>query len=503
MFMLVVSLVSIFLPAIFIGMLFPMIGTLAVFRKQHAASNVGLIYAVNTVGCIIGSLTCGLILMPTIGSFAALQWIVRLSTLTGILACCYAEKISPKLKAALLILPAFLAMAYSSAPIRDILPKGTSLLAHGEDTTGMMKVVLIPRDQEIQLVLNGNCLAASSPISCRYMRLLGNLPLLLHKKPENVLVGCFGTGTTCGAVALDPSVKHVDLVELSNMVLSVSPLFRKTNYDVLLNPKVSVHVNDVRNFLLTTKQKYDVVTFEPPPPTEAGVVNLYTEEFYQLLSQRINPDGIICQWIPMHQESSKLWKMMISAARSVFPYVSVWLPDNKEAVLIASAQPITMDFARMQDRLKSAPILQSSLQDVGLGSPMALLSTYIGSGEDLDKFIDNSLPITDNFPRLEFFLSYAGIPATELEVEKMGHADLLRLVAENRKQKGFDEAEFWKQWQAVHLLRQIESAGSNQQADQCIDLARTLVPGSKWLEYVDSHRDRFYRRDDASWIHGP
>lgn len=506
-FMLLVSAPTILVPAIFIGISFPMIGTLSAARKKQAASSVGIVYALNTLGCVCGSLVCGFFVVPVFGSKFGFQLTVLLSVLTGIITLWQAERVSRLFRLCFSGLSLILAAGYLSIHFTASVPKGSTLLASGEDFTGLIRVLNWPEAEGITLEMNGASMADTAPANRRYMRLLGHLPLLLNSHPSEVLLGCYGTGTTAGAVSIHPELKTFDIVELSPMVIKMAPLFQNTNADVLANPKVKLHVNDVRNFLLTSNKSYDVITFEPPPPQMAGTVNLYTEEFYQLVKEHLKNDGIVCQWIPAHQVSKQLWIMQIASARSVFPYVSVWMSNSREAIFLASKQALKVDCVAMQARIEASPRLKESLEDVGLDNAMGLLSTFIGADESIDKLTQDSLPITDNYPRLEFFLPYGGRTLTELEIESIGSQSFKNLLAASRKSKGFDEAQFNRYWQANHLLRQADGVKSktnsktgNPEADAFIENAVGLMPENKWLRYLHKHHKIAYPLSDVSIV---
>jgi predicted membrane-bound spermidine synthase len=501
LYTILVCIPTMLVPAMFVGMLFPMLGTLAISGGENAATRVGKVYALNTIGCVCGSLVCGLVLVPTIGSLDGFRLIVMLSAFTGIFASFFGQKQSRRARLTFAAVPLALLIAYLSVhyDIRTV-PPGGKTLATGEDHTGIISVVSSPLEGGLLLNVNNTFLSSSLPPARRYMRMLGHLPMLLHKHPEYALVGCFGTGTTAGACALHPELKHLDIIDLSPTVLKLAGQFRDVNYDVLKKPTVTARVNDVRNWLLSADRNYDVISFEPPPPSDAGIVNLYTTDFYRLASSRLNPDGILCQWIPMHLVSEPLWKMQIASARAVFPYVSVWCSNSREAIFIASKQPIVLDVDAMQKRIEQTPIINESLRDVGFDNAHAVLSTHIASGQPLDDYLKDTPLITDNFPRLEFFMAYPGRYLSELDIESIGNAGVYRFVEMNRQAKGFDQTEFWKHWQAIHLLRLTDKTDSNRiQVDKLINRCIAMNPANRWYQHVDSHRTPFYPTGRWDW----
>ena len=138
-----------------------------------------------------------------------------------------------------------------------------------------------------QLLVNGWSYANNAMPGRRYMATLAHLPALLHRDPRSALLGCIGTGTTVGGLTLHPELRKIVAVDLSEAVFDFAPLFVPLNHGFHLEPRVEKVVADVRHYLLRSSQTFDVITFEPPPPHDAGVVNLYSREFYALAKRRL------------------------------------------------------------------------------------------------------------------------------------------------------------------------------------------------------------------------
>lgn len=482
----VVSFACLLPPATVIGALFPCLGTLAAGNREKPASSVGSIYAANTIGCVLGSICAGLVLLPVLGWFKAFQFLLIISTAIGFFAAILSGKWKRPLICGALILPligSFLFMKYVQG--KPYINPRCKLLFQGEDALGTILIVDDPKLKGKTLIVNGSCLATTLMNSSRYMRLLAHLPLLMHPSPKSALIGCFGTGSTSGAVALHPQLKKVDIVELSPLILHQNKLFAAENYNVLSKPNVHVYINDVRNFLLCSKSKYDVVTFEPPPPADAGIVNLYTSEFYKIVKSHLNKDGIMCQWAPMDCGSGALWKMLVITARTVFPHVSVWLPNSHEAIIMASDQPLVMDFARMQERINASPEIAKNLKEVGLDDAMAISATYILSGKELDAFLGDLPAITDNHPHLEFFLPYTGPALSDLELDEAGRAQAAQLFGEAKLKsaRGFDFPLFQRYFAAMHLMHMTQNSPA-EDAKKYLEQASKLVPNNAFLEWL-------------------
>jgi spermidine synthase len=436
-----------------VGLTFPMIGGMAAgFKKVGMA--VGAVYAANTIGCVVGALFVGLIFQPIVGSYKAFQITVLLSTIIGSMAVWKGGRDKNIATVLFCIVPPALAgmfVAFSDDPIRVAIKEGDSqILQYGEDTTGIVAVVKHPDFKELRT--NSASVSTTSLPAKRYMRLLGVLPTLLTAKPENVLVICFGTGTTAGAQAVCPQVKHMDIVELSPMVLKVAHQFANSNLDVVQKNIVSAKVADGRNYLLCSSKKYDVITLEPPPLTEAGVVGLYSKEFYEILKDHLNPGGVVCQWVPSFYESSVLWRMTVQSVRQTFPHSTIWVSNNNEAILLASEEALKIDPAKMQSAIDSSPTLKILLAEVGLDDAYRMLGTFILGGAQLDRYVGDVQPITDNHPQMEFYLPYREPFATFKDLEAAAGPGL-QCMKESLNWQNVDEEALKAASQRVHVIR--------------------------------------------------
>jgi spermidine synthase len=484
----IVTLVAILLPATIIGISFPMIGSLVASRSKSVGKAVGTIYGANTIGCVFGSLLSSMVFVPVFGTYKAFAVTIFLSIFTGLLcAAAAAKKNLPMMLAsgsvaAVLVVYFFQQSASYSLPVSNASQK---LLKYSEDYTGTICVVDYPETKSRLLAINGASYALTILPCKRYMRLLGHLPVLLHPNPKTALNICFGTGTTGGSVALHPEIERLDIVDLSPEVLKSAQFFTESNHGVLDKAKVKPRVDDGRNFLLCTQNKYDVLTFEPPPPVESGIVNLYSKEFYELAKSRLNDGGIICQWVPLHEQSDALWKQLVKSAREVFPYVSIWEPSTGEALIVASTKPLNVDPAVMRKRLDSAPEVKANLDEVGLGSAEALLASYLSSGKHLDDYVGSAPAVTDDHPTLEFFLPYAGPLPYAYKIENPNPDP--ELFGTNKPSPEF-LAKLKTNRDALSLTRHAyEQATPEGRAKSLADAAK-LVPENPWFQYLLTHK---------------
>ena len=230
-------------------------------------------------------------------------------------------------------------------------------------------------------------------------RLQGVLPLLFERDYPDVLFMCFGSGITCGTLALY-DFDTIDAVEISPEVLEAAPFFDKDNLGVLDKPKVHFHIDDGRNYLLRTDKRYDVITFEPMPLALAGVSTFYTHEYYTLCLNRLKPGGIVSQWIPLHSNSPEVVRDLAKTFISVFPEYCAFFV-NADLFLIGSDSPLRMDYEKAKARLNT-PALQQVLKEANLGDAIEVFSCFLLDKAGLDGFTQGADIMSDDRPWAEF-----------------------------------------------------------------------------------------------------
>ena len=279
-----------FVPTVLFGMSFPVLTHLVTKGSQDIGSSLGIVYGMNTLGGIVGSIVAGYLLLPNLGSQQTLVCLSMLNFLSGMLLFATSSLFTGFIrKGAAISLSCLLLLFLSKMPndlLKQIFMRDTSgktnpeQLIHLEE--GLTTTVAILNDDRSgfrskRLILNGINMSADSMAARKYMTLLSYIPLLLVENPKNVLVICFGTGQTAGAAGVYPGINLVDSVDISPGVFRAGKFFKTTNHNVVNNPKVKKIIQDGRQHLLTTSTSYDVITAEPPPPSKCGI----SESLYQ------------------------------------------------------------------------------------------------------------------------------------------------------------------------------------------------------------------------------
>jgi len=406
-------------PTILFGMSFPVLTHLVTRESEKIGSSLGIIYGINTFGGILGSLVAGYLLLPNFGSQQTLIFLAMLNFLTGVLLFATSSYFTVLVRkgAAITVFGLIILMLLGMPEdlLKGIFMRNSfgkadpeKLLYLDEGLTTTVAVFNTDDDnfgiKRKSLILNGVNMSANHIVSRKYMTLLSYIPLLLNENPKDVLVICFGTGLTSGVSGVYPGIDSVDAVDISPGVFSAGHLFSDTNYDAVTNPKINKVVQDGRNYLLTTSKTYDVITAEPPPPTNAGAVNLYTKEYYELTKKALKPGGIVSQWIPLHSQTEAHIYEHFQTFLDSFPYVIGWYPVKQELILIGSNDPINIDFREIEKRLKH-PLVNEVMKKISFESPFTLLGSIWFLKNELKTMASKHRMITDNNPSLEFFLN--------------------------------------------------------------------------------------------------
>jgi len=249
-------------------------------------------------------------------------------------------------------------------------------------------------------ITNGRVEASNSNEGIQVQYTLGHLPMLLNKNPKKVFVLGTGSGMTLGATSVYPSVEQITLAEIEPKVLGVAKTFGIYNHYVIDNPKLRIVFNDGRNFLMTTKEKFDVITADPIHPWFSGAGYLYTTEYFKLAAQHLNPGGIVCQWLPIYELTNENLKSVVRTFRKNLAYTMVWLTHD-DAVLVGSNSPIVIDEEELERRIMVPEVLQD-LQRVKMGSAEDFLSYFIMGNEGTKAYSRGGIVNTDDNLYLEF-----------------------------------------------------------------------------------------------------
>jgi spermidine synthase len=414
-------------PALLWGASFPLALASAATPGQDPGRLVGGVYAANTIGAIVGALGASLLLVAWIGTQQAQRLLIAVSALSGLLLLVTAGTSEERKRGRfgwtgdLAIVGAAVLAGWL---VRTVPPVPALLVAYGRYSAtwlnqsdifymgeGVNSSVAVSRTPGGVLNYHnaGKIQASSEPQDMRLQRMLGHLTTLVPNHPRSVLViGC-GAGVTAGAVSIDPAVEHVTIAEIEPLVPRVvSTYFSEQNYDVIRNPKVQVVIDDARHFLLTTDRKFDAITSDPLDPWVKGAATLYTEEFFEVAKQHLNPGGVVTLFVQLYESNTAAVKSEVATFMAAFPDGIVWgnTQNGKgyDMVLLGQAGPTRIDVDLMEQRLQRPEYgeVARSLREIGIDSAVNLLATYAGRGPDLTPWLADAAINHDSNLRLQY-----------------------------------------------------------------------------------------------------
>ncbi|MFH1470098.1 MAG: fused MFS/spermidine synthase [Pseudomonadota bacterium] len=384
------SLALVGLPAAALGAVYPLIFRLRAYPREGADTFAGLLAAANALGCIAGALGTGFGLIPALGAESTLRGLVALVLVAGLGLLGGAlrrptGRLGRPLAMALGVLAALGLAALVKEPPWDRLAltsgtnvyfrpvhvmAGSTLLFWHEDTRGGFTTVVenrLPNGATWKVLLTDGKFQGNDAGERAAQAAFALVPLLHTGARGRALVVGLGTGQTADLVAA-AGFDAVEVAELApGMVAAARGPFAEVNRGVLDRPGVALFVEDGRNHLLRSRERYDLVTIELSSVWFAGSSSLYSREFYRLVREHLAPGGVVAQWIQLHHIAPEEVLSVVATLREGFPHVAMWQVGG-QGMLLASAEPLRAAPARLVD-LRARPALADALALVAEGVP--------------------------------------------------------------------------------------------------------------------------------------
>ena len=361
--------------------------------SEETSRRTGAFYSLNVVGAILGSVLAGFVLLPALGTRHSLVVVSTLATLSAVGLAMTGRR---KEWAIALGAPIALAVAaFFSVDPFDVafarFHRGEKLLWRQEGAQTTVAVHDRPGNPHMRVMyLDGNHQANDSPGTAFVHHRIGALPVMLHPNPATALVVGLGGGATPGAVAR--LGVDTDVVELSQAVVAGSEFFKSINFYLLTRPNAHLRVDDGRNFMMMTRKKYDVITADIILPRHAGAGSLYSKEYYELVRSRLADNGLVMQW--NGGDTATEYKMLMRTFISVFPYTTLW---GDGSLMLGSLKPFTLSRSSYEARRVN---FEQFPWDIA-----TLKRIFIAGPEEIREFVGDGPLLTDDQPRIEYFLS--------------------------------------------------------------------------------------------------
>jgi len=362
------------IPALGMGMTFPLLTDLVAPRNVARGADVGRAYALNTLGSIAGAVLTGFVLVVMLGTDLTLRIGVAINaaaalTLAVLAARGVAEGSAQHRRLRLRVLGAgslasvglaialaaprwstrlidlgpsiYARQPMNAAAVEDFLAhRGVRQLAFKEGWNATVSVWESGPGRTLKI--NGKA-DASDHGDMDTEILLGLAPAAARPGAARALVIGYGSGVTTRVLAGVPGMERVRVVEIEPAVLAMSRFFLHVNDTVLARSNVSVAVDDARSALQIDTARYDVMVSEPSNPWLAGVATLYTPEFFRIVRGRLADDGVFCQWVQLYQLPVSVVAGIVRNFTAVFPHVEIWFSSPGDVMLLGSARPLAYD----------------------------------------------------------------------------------------------------------------------------------------------------------------
>jgi spermidine synthase len=360
------------------GYQFPMLLSLVGQGRRDIGRQVGLLYAANTLGAIVGALAGGfgllsLLSAPSCWKFAGLLSGLLVIGLVGLALRREGFRLGTLVPLALAGAALALMGAEGPTAVWRHSNVGFGRVAlHSLDATSLRewmnlqrRMTIWERDgKESSVALteaNGLAFSLNGKVDGNSLAdaptqiMLGMVSALTHPAPRQAFVVGLGTGCSAGWLAAVPDMEKVVVAELEPLVFEVASRCAPINHDVLRHPKVEVRLGDARELLLTDRQTYDLIVSEPSNPFRAGIASLFTREFYQAAARRLRPGGIFSQWVQGYEIDVETMRIIYATLHSVFPHIETWQTSDGDLLLLCTQERLAHSRARLEQRLAGAP----------------------------------------------------------------------------------------------------------------------------------------------------
>lgn len=409
-------------PTLLMGASFPLAVRAASRGAARLGGDVGAVYGANTLGAVAGSLAAGFALIPWLGSQGTLIALGAANAAVGAGIALAPRRGGTGASAGRLrwLWLAPPALVVAAAPL---LPPDTVVLSAGmfrhdqpgdllyfdEDASASVTVRRVREpgsEPYLSLELNGVNVAGTTPDNFAVQKLQGHLPMLLLPERTGARVAHIGlgSGATAHAVSLHP-VDEIRVIEISPAVpRAADRWFLPINSGVLGDPRLEVEINDGRNFLLASPERFDAILSDSIHPRYAGNGSLYSLEYFHLLRQRLAPGGTVSMWLPTYSLTPANYAMILSAFVDAFPNAAVWYePSALNSFTVVTAGTGERPWHRgTLDAAFADPAVAAELASLGIEGPADLLACQLLSGAALREWLADVPPHDDDLPAVEY-----------------------------------------------------------------------------------------------------
>lgn len=412
--------IAVMMPAAFFaGMTLPLFTT-ALLETGHGERSIGRVYAVNTLGAIIGVFAATHLLIPQLGLYSAIFIAAGLDIVLGFVLFAFDKgdetaRRSWRVPAFGIASLAAIVFAVAHGHVNPLdqmsgvyrtgginwtsgdraifIKDGKTATIGVAQTEDGMRTILTNGKPDASLVANLSLRPTGDEPT---MATAGVLAVTLARDPKEIAVIGWGSGLTVHTILGSKVPKRVEAIEIEPVMFEAARHFGDRVGRAYNDPRMVPVFEDARSHFARGGQRYDAIVSEPSNPWVSGVSSLFTEQFYRFLDQHLADGGVLVQWIHAYELDDPLFATMAAALNSRFPHIEVYAAGTGDFVLVASRSPIpTPDLSRFPAR-----VVQEELARVDLGDPMALRMRLVADKPLLDAYLTatGATPYSDFYP---------------------------------------------------------------------------------------------------------
>jgi spermidine synthase len=470
-FMIAVSHLAV--PALLFGAAFTAATRIVRHESGSSSGATGLVYALNTLGAVAGSFIAGFLMLPRFGMEKSLIILAMLMLLSGGAILTIWGRSAVVRLAAFAITLAVVVYALFFPPVwnKSMLSAGayfgpfnfirdgrnvlremvmSDRLLHYHESLSSTVSVHIGDNEEKYFCVDGKTEADQSPRSMVLQRMIGHLPLLFHPNAKSGVNIGLGAGVSFGALGQHP-LDHLEVVEINPAVQYATRVWGKLNHNILDNPRAIVTINDGRNHLFSSSNTYDIITADPFEPVMAGAAHLYTVDYFRLAYDRLNPDGIMGQYLPLYEMSLEDYLTIVRSFVEVFPNTALFFT-GFDTILIGFKGDMNMNADVLRKNFH-IPEVEASLAGIGFTTPEMILGMFVADLSQHKEFVGSGPLNTDEYPIIEYNTPKSALRYTTDENQQALLANFTPIP--DAWLEGLDEAtanQLKKEHEAVRLM---------------------------------------------------
>ncbi|MEK7767615.1 MAG: fused MFS/spermidine synthase, partial [bacterium] len=395
--------------------------TLASALGPPGAARTGRLFAANTLGAAAGAPAAAFLLLPGLGLEGALIALGAAALLASTAAAALAFPGRRRLVALVLApalalpvvlprpAPPLLNTALHFRPRRFLEPPRRGTLEERVQAMGRIvyqqdgptgRVAVRDDGESLTLLINGKPDASTDLGDASTMMLSAHLPFLYRPEARTGLLVGLGGGLTVASMLHHP-LTELRVAEIEPAVVGAARVFHWRIRGAMDDPRLHVVLADGRRLLRASDRRYDVIVSEPSNVYVAGMVTLFTVDYYRLARSRLAPGGVFCQWAHYYGSTLEDCRIVARSFAAAFPHVAMWMHGFGDFFLLGAEDPLVIDLDAWRALLRQGEIARD-LKRIRYTDALQLAAHCLMGDADVRRFAGAGPQCTDDRPVLEY-----------------------------------------------------------------------------------------------------